>query len=175
MKKRIIKATRFMKEKGWVEVKEKETIWFNNIMLVLHTPESFAIGTDEYGLDVYLKPGRYEYDPDKKEFVASEKIPDYQDIIDKIKRQPDDYTKAEIVTEHRMLKLLEPENHRMDTLIELKNEDKKAHIRYDAYKYLTENFWKADKWEISTPQEATLAYCDNVLMAIVMPVDLSNT
>jgi len=168
------KAVQFMKEKGWLEVMEKDTLWTNGAILVLHNPEDLSIGKDEYGCNKYLKPGKYKYEC--KMFLPVTKEDNFPDIDGRVKKfkKEENYHKVQVKEEFGCLKLLKLSSQEEQFVVEFVNDDKSVFINYEYYRYLMDekHIWTASEWKIKTKDDPVLAYCENALLALVMPINL---
>ena len=167
------KAVQFMKEKGWLEVTKKNTIWTNGAILVLHNPEDMSIGKDEYGCNKYLKLGKYKYKD--KTFLPITKEDYFPDIDKTVKSlKEENYLKAQIKKEFGYLKLLKLSDKKEQFAIELTGGSEKIFIDYEYYSYLINDrhIWQVDEWKIKAKDNSVLAYREGVLLALIMPMDL---
>jgi len=133
-------------------------IWTNGSILVLESPEQ-----------VTLPKGNYECIGGN--LVSIKSFPDYKGILNQIdkrkyhKAQPDkqeDYTKLWYSDWDKLL------------MISLTNGDKQCvFINYEYYSYLVNerHTWTISEWKIKGKTDPVLAYCDSILMAVVMPID----
>jgi len=167
------KAVQFMKEKGWLEVTKENTRWTNSQILVLQNPEDMSIGKDEYGLNKYLKPGKYLYE--NKLFIPVAKEDNFPDINELVKKlEEKDYCEAQIEKELGYLKLFKFLDKREEFAVRFTDGKKKVFINYEYYSYLADDkhVWKVDNWKIKNKEDAVMAYCGDILFAIVMPLNL---
>jgi len=162
-----------MKEKGWLEVTKENTRWTNSHILVLINPEDMSIGKDKYGCNKYLKLGKYKYG--NKTFTPVTKEDNFPDIDGLIKGLKEkDYREAKVEKELGYLKLLKFSNEKEEFAVRFTDGKEKVFINYEYYSYLTgdKHIWQVNKWKIKGKNDSVLAYCENFLFAMVMPLDL---
>lgn len=167
------KAVQFMAKKGWLEVTEKNIIWTNFHILVLHNPEDMSIGRDEYGDNKYLKPGKYIYEC--KQFLPATKEDSFPDLDKPVKNLDEKtFQKAEIKREYNYIKLLKLSDEKGKLVMEFVSDGKSVFMDYEYYCYLIneKHVWIVDEWKIGKKEEPILAYCGGMLLALIMPINL---
>jgi len=167
------KATQFMAKKGWLEVTEKNAIWTNGAILVLHSPEDMSIGKDENRCNKYLKLGKYKYEC--KQFlpiVKEDYFPDLDKPVNNLDKKT--FQKAEIKREYNYIKLLKLSDEKGKLVMEFVSDKKSVFMDYEYYCYLIneKHVWIVDEWKIGKKEEPILAYCGGMLLALIMPIDL---
>lgn len=160
------KATSFMKKKGkgfikiWKSRRKHTTFeteaWTDGAMLVMNGYREFN-----------FPPGHYYYDGETGLIQPRKKsdFPNFKAIIPKLKG----YHKAEIVTEHNLLKLLKKYDGRLIVMLKGKGKDVKAFLDYEYYQYLTDRGYSGYGWKVKSKEEPILFYVSKELAAVVMP------
>ena len=160
------KATSFMKKKGkgfikiWKSRHKHTTFeteaWTDGAMLVMNGYREFN-----------FPPGHYYYDGETGLIQPRKKsdFPNFKAIIPKLKG----YHKAEIVTEHNLLKLLKKYDGRLIVMLKGKGKDVKAFLDYEYYQYLTDRGYSGYSWKVKGKEDPILFYVSKELAAVVMP------
>lgn len=136
-------------------------IWTDGSILVLESPD-------------HINLPKGNYDCNYSELMPATRFPDYKTVLKGIDKRK--YHKAEADKEESYIKLWYSDwnKHIMVSLVNGNKESVFINYKYYAYLVKEKHTWKVSEWKIKDRTSPVLAYCDDKLMAVIMPIDFRN-
>lgn len=134
-------------------------MWTDGAILVLESPDHINLPKGNYDCE------HNDLMPTKLPF------PDIKTVLDGIDKRK--YHKAEPDKEKDYIKLWYSDWNKNIMVTLVNGDNDPVFINYKYYSYLTKekHTWRVDNWKIKDHKSPVLAYADDTLLAVIMPID----